>query len=90
MGELVSKIKLSEARSKLTQLDKLLKPGEALQITKRGKAYARIELLGEMDRHDKVLNSIEGLPEPKEKLRPVAQNYKSILYGSNNENSKRL
>ncbi len=45
-SDLVSKIKLSEARSKLTQLDKILKPGEALQITKRGKAYARIELLG--------------------------------------------
>jgi hypothetical protein len=90
MGELVSKIKLSEARSKLTQLDKLLKPGEALQINKRGRAYARIELLGEMDRYDKVINSIECLPEPKEKLRPVAQNYKSILYGSNNENSTRL
>jgi len=90
MGEFVSKIKLSEARSKLTQLSKLLKPGEALQINKRGKAYARIELLGEMDRYDKVLNSIEGLPKPKEKLRPVAQNYKSILYGSNNENPKRL
>jgi len=90
MGEFVSKIKLSEARSKLTQLNKLLKPGEALQINKRGKAYARIELLGEMDRYDKVLNSIEGLPETEEKLRSVAQNYKSILYGKNNENSKRL
>jgi hypothetical protein len=89
MGELVLKMKLSEARSKLTQLDKLLKPGEALQVNKRGKAYARIELLGEMDRYDAVLKSIDALPEPKEKLRPVAQNYKSILYGSNNENSKR-
>ncbi len=75
------KIKLSEARSKLTQLDKLLKPGEALQINKRGKAYARLELIGEMDRYEAVLKSIEALPEPKGKLRPVAQNYKSILYG---------
>ena len=90
MGELVSEMKLSEARSKLTQLHKLLKPGEALQINKRGKAYARIELLGEMDRYDAVLNSIEALPEPREKLRPVAQNYKSILYGSKNEDSKRI
>jgi len=90
VGELVSEMKLSEARSKLTQLHKLLKPGEALQINKRGKAYARIELLGEMDRYDAVLNSIEALPEPKEKLRPVAQNYKSILYESKNENSKRI
>ena len=80
MGEFVSEIKLSDARSKLTQLDKLLKPGEALQINKRGKAFARIELLGEMDRYDTVLSSIEALPEPEEKLRPVAQDYKSILY----------
>jgi hypothetical protein len=64
-------------------LDKLLKPGEALQLTKRGKAYARIELLGDMDRYEAVLKSIEALPEPKEKLRPVAQNYKSMLYGNN-------
>ena len=49
MRNSVSKIKISEARSKLTQLDKLLKPGETLQINKRGKAYARIELIGEME-----------------------------------------
>ncbi|GAJ23074.1 unnamed protein product, partial [marine sediment metagenome] len=53
-------------------------------------AYARIELLGEMDRYDALLNSIKALPESKERLRPVAQNYKSILYGTNNEDSKRL
>ncbi len=76
-----SKIKISEARSKLTQLHKLLKPGETLQISKRGKAYARIELIGEMDGYDRVLNAIEDLPEPKGKLRAVAQNYKSKLYG---------
>ena len=82
MRKSVSKIKISEARSKLTQLDKMLKPGETLQINKRGKAYARIELVGEMDVYDRVLNSIENLPEPKGKLRQVAQNYKSKLYGS--------
>jgi antitoxin (DNA-binding transcriptional repressor) of toxin-antitoxin stability system len=76
-----SKIKISEARSKLTQLHKLLKPGETLQISKRGKAYARIELIGEMDGYDRVLNAIEDLPEPKGKLWAVAQNYKSKLYG---------
>jgi len=86
MGNSVLKMKVSEARSKLTQLDKLLKPGETLRVNKRGKAYARIELIGEMDRYDIVLDSINGLPEPKEKLRAVAQNYKSILYGSNNAN----
>jgi antitoxin (DNA-binding transcriptional repressor) of toxin-antitoxin stability system len=81
MRNSVSKIKISEARSKLTQLDKLLKPGETLQINKRGKAYARIELVGEMDKYDRVLSAIESLPEPKGKLRTVAQNYKSKLYG---------
>jgi len=77
----VSKLKISEARSKLTQLDKLIKPGETLQINKRGKAYARIELIGEMNCYDRVLNAIEDLPAPKGKLRTVAQNYKSKLYG---------
>ena len=81
MRNSVSKISISEARSKLTQLEKLLKPGETLQISKRGKAYARIELIGEMDGYDRVLNAIEDLPEPKGKLRAVAQNYKSKLYG---------
>ena len=82
MKNSVSEIKISEARSKLTQLDKLLKPGEALQINKRDKAYARIELIGEMDSYDRVLNAIESLPETKGKLREVAQNYKSKLYGN--------
>lgn len=81
MRNSVSKINISEARSKLTQLEKLLKPGETLQINKRGKAFARIELIGEMDGYDRVLNAIEDLPEPKGKLRAVAQNYKSKLYG---------
>jgi len=81
MRNSVSKINISEARSKLTQLEKLLKPGESLQISKRGKAYARIELIGEMDGYDRILNAIEDLPEPKGKLRAVAQNYKSKLYG---------
>ena len=82
MRNSILKIKISEARSKLTQLDKLLKPGEALQINKRDKAYARIELIGEMDGYDKVLNAIESLPETKGNLRAVAQNYKSKVIGS--------
>lgn len=84
------KLNLTEARAKLTQLDKLLKPGEILQVTKRGKAYARIELLGETDLYEEVLKSIEALPEPEGKLQSVAQNYKSLLYGNNDDNSKRL
>jgi hypothetical protein len=89
MRNSVLKIKISEARSKLTQLDKLLKPGEALQINKRDKAYARIELIGEMDDYDRVLNAIESLPETKGKLRAVAQNYKSKLYGNDDADFKR-
>ena len=81
MRNSVSKIKISEARSKLTQLDKLLKPGETLQIDKRGKAYARIELIGEINSYDRVLNAIEDLPAPRGKLRTVAQNYKTKLFG---------
>ena len=81
------KLKVSEARIKLTQLDKLLKPGESLEISKRGKPYARIELLGGVDRYAQVLESIEALPEAFDEMLPVAENYKSILYGSNNENA---
>jgi hypothetical protein len=81
MENSVSKMKISEARSKLTQLEKLLKPGESLQINKRGKAYARIELIGEIDGYARMLNAIENLPKPKGKLRAVSQNYKSKLYG---------
>jgi antitoxin (DNA-binding transcriptional repressor) of toxin-antitoxin stability system len=81
MGKPLKKIKLSEARSKLTQLKKILEPGESLQLTKRGKPYARIELIEGMDLYEKTLKSIEALPEPKGKLQRVAQGYKSILYG---------
>jgi hypothetical protein len=73
-------IKLSEARSLMTRLDKILKPGEVMQITRRGKIYARLELITESDRYDEVLKSIETLPEPKGKKRPIAQAYKSFLY----------
>jgi hypothetical protein len=83
----VLKLNLSEARAKLTQLDKLLKPGEVLVVNKRGKPYARIELLGDIDRYGQVLESIESLPEPSDELVSVAENYKSILYGSDRENT---
>jgi hypothetical protein len=87
MGEPVLKLSLSEARTKLTQLDKLLKPGESLLVNKRGKPYARIELLGNIDKYAQVLESIEALPEAPQELLPVAENYKSILYGSDRENA---
>jgi hypothetical protein len=87
MGKAVLKLNLSEARAKLTQLDKLLKPGETLVVNKRGKPFARIELLGEIDRYGQVLELIESLPEPSQELLSVAENYKSILYGSDGENA---
>ncbi len=87
MEDSILTLKLSEARAKLTQLDKLLKPGESLQVNKRGKAYARIELLGDLDPYEKTLELIEALPKPEKKLRAVAQNYKSILYGRKKKNA---
>ena len=90
MKESLIKLSMSEARSKLTQLHRLLKPGQVVEITKRGKPYARIELIGDIDRYDSVLKSIDALPEPGEEPQPVAENYKFLLYGSNDENAKRL
>jgi antitoxin (DNA-binding transcriptional repressor) of toxin-antitoxin stability system len=87
IGDSKLQLNLSEARTKLTQLDKLLKPGESLQVNKRGKPYARIELLGDIDRYEQVLETIEALPDPPRGLLPVAENYKSILYGSDSENA---
>jgi hypothetical protein len=86
MGNAELTLNLSEARAKLTQLDKLLKPGETLVVNKRGKPFARIELLGEIDRYEQVLTLIESLPEPSQELLSVAENCKSILYGSDGEN----
>jgi hypothetical protein len=42
-------------------------------------------LLGDVDRYEQILTTIEALPEPLEELQSVAENYKSILYGSDNE-----
>ena len=90
MKKEIIKLNITDARGKLTQLDKLLKPGEALEITRRGKVYARLELLGEIDPYEKVLKSIEDLPEPEEELQLTARNYKALLYGMNDGNIDRL
>jgi len=90
MKESLMKLSMSETRSKLTRLHTLLEPGQILQITKRGKPYARIELAGGADHFDSVLKSIDALPEPEEKLQPAAENYKSLLYGNNDENTTRF
>ncbi len=65
MEKEIIRLNVSDARGKLTQLDKLLKPGEALEITRRGKGYARIELLGEIDPYEEVLKAIDDLQEPR-------------------------
>jgi antitoxin (DNA-binding transcriptional repressor) of toxin-antitoxin stability system len=77
-------VKISEARSQITRLDKILKPGEVLHITRRGKPYARLELIAKPDRYEEVLKSIEALPEPKGKKQAVAQTYKTFLYEKSN------
>ena len=86
MKQSLIKLSMSETRSKLTRLHNLLEPGQILQITKRGKPYANIELVGDTDHFDSVLKSIDALPEPEEKTQSVAENYKSLLYGNNDEN----
>ena len=84
MEDTTQELNLSEARSKLTQLDKILNPGDALQINRRGKPYARVKLLAGMDPYERILALIEELPEPKKELKPVAENYKSLHYRSKN------
>ena len=93
MKESLIKLSMSEARSKLTQLHSLLKPGQVVEITKRGKPYARIELIGDIDRYESVLKSSELKRrecQTGKEPQPVAENYKFLLYGSNDENAKRL
>ncbi|MCD6274180.1 MAG: hypothetical protein J7K30_15400 [Deltaproteobacteria bacterium] len=90
MKQSLIKLSMSETRSKLTRLHNLLEPGQILQITKRGKPYANIELVGDTDHFDSVLKSIDALPEPEEKTQSVAENYKSLLYGNNDENITRF
>ena len=90
MKQSLIKLSMSETRSKLTLLHNLLKPGQILQITKRGKPYANIELVGDTDPFDSVLESINALPEPEKKLQSSAENYKSLLYGNNDENTTRF
>ena len=87
MEKQVKRINVSEVRGKLTKLEKLIKPGEVLEITRRGKAFARVELLSKIDPYEKVLRSIDLLPEPEEALQAVAENYKSLLYGIDDHES---
>jgi antitoxin (DNA-binding transcriptional repressor) of toxin-antitoxin stability system len=85
MAKKILKLSVSDARKKLTKLEEIVGPGEFVQITRRGKAYARIELAGDRDPYEEVLKSIESLPEPDEPLQTVAGNYKKLLYGREDE-----
>jgi hypothetical protein len=88
MEKKIHKLSVSDARHKLTRLEEILRPGEILQITKRGKPYARIKLEGDVDPYEEVLKLIESLPEPDKPLRAVARNYKGLLYGTKNEHTQ--
>ena len=88
MEKKMLKLSVSDARHKLTRLEEILRPGEFLQITRRGKPYARIELEEDFDPYEEVLKLIESLPEPHEPLRTVARSYKKLLYGTENENTQ--
>ena len=88
MQRKILKLSVSEARHNLTRLEQILKPGESLQITRRGKVYASIELQVDSDPFEEVLRSIESLPEPRKPLKRVAKNYKKILYGTKDEHAR--
>jgi len=88
MEKKILKLSVSNARHKLTRLEEVLRPGEFLQITKRGKPYVRIKLERDVDPYEEVLKSIESLPEPDKPLRTVAKNYKKLLYGTESEHTQ--
>jgi hypothetical protein len=68
---------VTEVRKDLTRLDKMLKVGEAIEVYRRKKPYARIELIGVQDPYDHVLEVIKTLPEPSRgRRRAVAEQYK--------------
>jgi len=90
MQKNIVKLSVSDARNKITKLEEVLRPGEFLQITKRGKPYARIELERDLDPYEEVLKSIESLPEAHVPLKAVARNYKKLLYGKENEHNQRI
>lgn len=73
-------LNISETRNKITQLDKLIKPGDVLEVTRKGKPYAIIRLIQDEDPYEKVLNLINSLPETDESPKHGAENYKKLLY----------
>lgn len=57
-----------------------------MHITRRGKAFARLELITESDRYDEVLKAIEALPEPNGRRQSIAQSYKTFFYEKGKRN----
>jgi len=74
-------LSISEAREKLTQLDRILRPGETIVVSRRGRPFARIELLPQDDPTARVLKILEALPPTKGEKKKVAARYKELLYG---------
>ncbi|MGA1842556.1 MAG: hypothetical protein ACMUIU_18230 [bacterium] len=73
-------LSISETRNKITQLDKLIGPGDVLEVTKKGKPYAIIRLIQDEDLYEKVSRLINSLPKGHGKPESIAENYKKLLY----------
>lgn len=71
---------ISQARENLTKLDKILRPGEVLEVRRRNKKYAKIELAPEREKWQEIWEAIQKLPEPGKELKDIAENYKKYLY----------
>ncbi|MCL5966470.1 MAG: hypothetical protein M1550_04550 [Deltaproteobacteria bacterium] len=77
----INHLSITEAREKLTRLDRILRPGEAVEISRRGRPFARLELLPPPDPAAGVIEIIGSLPSGKGKKKRVAARYKDLLYG---------
>ena len=73
-------LNISETRNKITQLDKLIEPGDILEVTKKGKPYAMIRLIQDEDPYERVSRLIDSLPKGHGKPKRIAENYKKLLY----------
>lgn len=73
-------LNISETRNKITQLDKLMEPGDILEVRRKGKPYAIIKLIQEEDPFERVLKLVNSLPEDNGESKHVAENYKNHLY----------
>jgi antitoxin (DNA-binding transcriptional repressor) of toxin-antitoxin stability system len=77
----INRFSITEAREKLTRLDRILRPGEVVEISRRGRPFARLELLPPPDPAREIMEIIGSLPSGKGKKKRVAARYKDLLYG---------